>query len=223
MSPRRCCGTELEPLRVSLHSADLHYGGGLMLHTASSGSIPHLAEIYLRLDDGETIGIGEVRTNIAYLNAFSEGAVVGCAAAAVGEVDWTRDPVDLLATMADWGAPLIAPVRALIDCALHDFVSRREHLTVAAWFGAGGQKVAWETNQTLFWASFEEFLARAQAHVDRGFKDLKVRVAAADFAEDRRRIAALRARFGTQVKIAADANGRWSAAEALEKLDALAV
>jgi len=32
-----------------------------MLHTASSGSIPHLAEIYLRLDDGETIGIGEVR------------------------------------------------------------------------------------------------------------------------------------------------------------------
>jgi len=211
-------------LRVSLHSADLHYGGGLMLHTASSGSIPHLAEIYLRLDDGETIGIGEVRTNIAYLNDFSEGAVVECAAAAVGEVDWTRDPVDLLATMADWGAPLIAPVRALIDCALHDFVARREHLTVAAWLGASGQKVVRETNQTLFWSSFEEFLARAQAYVDRGFKDLKVRVAAAaDFAEDLRRIAALRARFGAQVKIAADANGRWSMTEALEKLDALAI
>jgi L-alanine-DL-glutamate epimerase-like enolase superfamily enzyme len=210
-------------LHVSLHSADLHYGGTLVLHTASSGSIPHLKEIYLRLDDGVTVGIGEVRANIAYLNGFAEGTVVECTARAVGAVDWTRDPIDLLATMADWGAPLIAPVRALIDCALHDFVARREHLTVAAWLGGGAEKVIRNTNQTLFWSSFEEFLAQAQAYVDRGFRDLKVRVAAADFAEDLRRIAALRERFGAKVKIAADANGRWSATEALEKLDALAV
>jgi L-alanine-DL-glutamate epimerase-like enolase superfamily enzyme len=210
-------------LRVSLHSADLHYSGGLVLHTASSGSIPHLTEIYLRLDDGETIGIGEVRANIAYLNGFAEATVVECAAAAIGVVDWTRDPVDLIKTMAEWGAPLIAPVRALIDCALHDFVARREHLSVAAWLGAATQKVVSGTNQTLFWSSFEEFLTQAQAYVDRGFKDLKVRVAAADFAEDLRRIAGLRARFGSEIKIAADANGRWSAAEALEKLDALAL
>ena len=223
MWPRPCCGTGVEPLRVSLHSANLHYGGGLVLHTASSGSIPHLSEIYLRLDDGETIGIGEVRANIAYLNGFAEPTVVECATGAVGEVDWTRDPVDLIATMADWGAPLIAPVRALIDCALHDFVARRERLSVAAWLGAATQKVVSETNQTLFWSPFEAFLAQAQAYVDRGFRDLKVRVAAADFAEDLRRIAMLRTRFGTQVKIAADANGRWSATEALEKLDALAV
>jgi L-alanine-DL-glutamate epimerase-like enolase superfamily enzyme len=223
MWPRPCCGTGVEPLRVSLHSANLHYGGGLVLHTASSGSIPHLSEIYLRLDDGETIGIGEVRANIAYLNGFAEPTVVECATGAVGEVDWTRDPVELIATMADWGAPLIAPVRALIDCALHDFVARRERLSVAAWLGAATQKVVSETNQTLFWSSFEAFLAQAQAYVDRGFRDLKVRVAAADFAEDLRRIAMLRTRFGTQVKIAADANGRWSATEALEKLDALAV
>src|SRR5258708_10115233 len=223
MWPKAWCGTGGEPLRVSLHSADLHYGGGLVLHTASSGSTPHLTEIYLRLDDGETIGIGEVRANIAYLNGFAEGTVVKCAAGAVGEVDWTRDPVDLLATMPDWGASLIAPVRALIDCALHDFVARREQMTVAAWLGATTQQVVRETNQTLFWSSSEEFLARAQAYVDRGFKDIKVRVAAADFAEDLRRIAALRARFGGEIKIAADANRRWSATEALEELDALAV
>src|SRR5216683_1087116 len=183
MWPKPCCGTGIERLRVSLHRADLHYGGGLVLHTASSGSIPHLTEIYLRLDDGETIGIGEVRANIAYLNGFAEATVVECAATAVGEVDWRRDPVELIATMADWGSPMIAPVRALIDCALHDFVARREHLTVAAWLGAAGQKVVGETNQTLFWSSFEEFLAQAQAYVDRGFRDLKVRVAAADLAD----------------------------------------
>jgi L-alanine-DL-glutamate epimerase-like enolase superfamily enzyme len=222
MWPKPCCGTGLEPLRVSLHSADLHYGGGLVLHTASSGSIARLTEIYLRLDDGETVGIGEVRANIAYLNGFAVGTVVERATAAVGEVEWTRDPADLIATMPEWGARLIAPVSALIDCALHDFVARRERLSVAARLGASTQEVTWDTNQTLFWSSFEDFLAQAQAYVDRGFVDLKVRVAAADFAEDLRRIAALRARFGTEIKIAADANGRWSATEALEKLEALA-
>jgi L-alanine-DL-glutamate epimerase-like enolase superfamily enzyme len=210
-------------LRVSLHSADLHYGGGLVLHTASSGSIARLTEIYLWLDDGETVGVGEVRANIAYLNGFAVGTVVERATAAVGEVEWTRDPADLIATMPEWGARLIAPVRALIDCALHDFVARRERLSVAAWLGASTQEVTWDTNQTLFWSPFEDFLAQAQAYVDRGFVDLKVRVAAADFAEDLRRIAALRARFGTEIKIAADANGRWSATEALGKLEALAV
>ena len=210
-------------MRVSLHSADLHYGGGLVLHTASSGSIARLTEIYLRLDDGETVGIGEVRANIAYLNGFSVGTVVERAAAALGEVEWTRDPADLITTMPEWGAHLIAPVRALIDCALHDFVARRERVSVAAWLGGAAQEVTWDTNQTLFWSTFEDFLAQAQAYVDRGFVDLKVRVAATDFAEDLRRIAALRARFGTEIKIAADANGRWSAAEALDKLEALAV
>src|SRR5216684_2663612 len=182
MWPKPCCGTGIERLRVSLHRADLHYCGGLVLHTASSGSIPHLTEIYLRLEDGETIGIGEVRANIGYLNGFAEEKVVECDGKAGGEL-----------------------------------------LTVAAWLGAAGQTVVRETNQTLFWSSFEEFLAQAQAYVDRGFRDLKVRVAAADFAEDLRRIAVLRARFGTQVKIAADANGCWSATEALKKLKALAV
>jgi L-alanine-DL-glutamate epimerase-like enolase superfamily enzyme len=210
------------PLRVSLHSADLHYGDGLVLHTASSGSIPHLAEIYLRLDDGETVGTGEVRANIAYLNGFAEGIVVERAAAAVRAIDWTRDPADLIATMADWGAPFIVPVRTLIDCALHDFIAHRQRQTVAARLGATAQDVVYKTNQTLFWSLFEDFLARAQAYVDRGYMDLKVRVAAADFSEDLRRIAALRARFGAQIKIAADANGRWTATEALKKLDALA-
>jgi L-alanine-DL-glutamate epimerase-like enolase superfamily enzyme len=211
-----------EPLRVSLHTADLHYGGGLILHTASSGSIPNLTEIYLRFDDGETVGVGEVRANIAYLNGFAAGTVARCAVAAIGAVDWRRDPADLLATMAQWGSAFIAPVRMLIDGALHDFVARREGLSVAAWLGAAAPEVVRQTNQTLFWCPFEDFLAHAQSYVDRGYTDLKVRVAAADFGEDLRRIAALRARFGARIKLAADANGHWSATQALERLGALA-
>src|SRR5262249_44860753 len=161
-----------------------HYGGGFAVYTASSGKVVHLSEIYLRLDDGETVGIGEVRANIAYLNGLAEETVLEGATAGIRAVDWKRDPADLLASLTDWGRPLIAPVRTLIDCALHDFLARREHKTVAAWLGAGKGQVASQTNQTLFWSSFDDFVRRAQAYVDRGYRDLKVRVAAGDFAED---------------------------------------
>ena len=55
-------------MRVSLHRAELHYGNGVVLHTASSGSVPHLRELYLRLDAGDLAGVGEVTANILYLN-----------------------------------------------------------------------------------------------------------------------------------------------------------
>ncbi len=64
-------------------------------------------------------------------------------------------------------------------------------------------------------------MAQAQAYVDRGFRDLKVRVAAGHFSEDLHRIAALQLKFGDRVKIAADANGRWSEREALDNLKVL--
>jgi L-Ala-D/L-Glu epimerase len=210
-------------VRASLHSADLHYGGNLVLHTASSGSISHLSEIYLRLDDGESVGVGEVRTNIAYLNGYASETVTQAAVAAVSSIDWARDPTDLLATMPEWGAGLIAPVRALIDGALHDLIARRAGVSVAALLGSKAHDAAWPTNQSLFISPEETFLAQAQAYVDRGFKDLKVRVAAGHFSEDLHRIAALRVRFGDEVKIAADANGRWSEREALDNLKALAL
>src|SRR5262249_8699200 len=153
-----------------------------------------------------TVGIGEVRANIAYLNGLAEETVLERATAGVRVIDWKRDPADLLASMTDWGKPLIAPVRTLIDCALHDLLGRRGHKTVAASLGAGTGQVVSQTNQTLFWSSFEDFVQRAQAYVDRGYRDLKVRVAAGDFAEDLRRVGELRRRFANGVKIAADAN-----------------
>ena len=136
--------------------------------------------------------------------------------------DHLRDPADLIATMPEWGARLIAPVRALIDCALHDFVARRERLSVGAWLGAATQEMVWDTNQTLFWSSLDDLLREAGAYVDRGFYDLKVRVAVSTFAQDRRRLEALRDRFGSRISLAIDGNGQWAASDALGHLRALA-
>jgi L-Ala-D/L-Glu epimerase len=209
-------------LRASLYSKDLHYGGNLVLHTASSGSIPHLSEIYLRLDDGEAVGIGEVRANIAYLNGYEPETVTKEAIAAVSTIDWRQDPAAMLDTMSEWSAHLIAPVRTLIDCALHDLIARHAGVSVAALAGSGARWIIWPTNQSLFISSTETFLAQAETYVHRGFRDLKVRVAAGYFSDDLDRIAALRKKFGTRIKIAADANGRWSEAEALDNIKALA-
>jgi L-alanine-DL-glutamate epimerase-like enolase superfamily enzyme len=210
-------------MRVSLHRAELRYGAGFILHTATSGSVLHLDELYLRLDDGDAVGIGEVRINIAYLNGLAANAVIADAVAAARMIDWTRGPLELIATMTDWCGGRTAPVRMLIDCALHDLAARHAGEPLAARLGGTvtGAVLA-RTNQTLFWSSHERFLAQAQSYVVRGFRDLKLRVGVGDFAEDLRRVATLRERFGDTVKIAADANGQWSEAEALDNVRRLA-
>jgi L-alanine-DL-glutamate epimerase-like enolase superfamily enzyme len=210
-------------MRASLHQAALHYGNGVVLHTASSGSIPALESLYLRLDDGEHAAVGEVRINIAYLNGYSPQQVVQDARAALDGVDWRQAPETLLAAMPDWAGAFSMPVRCLIDCALHDLVAQRAGLPLAQWLGADdAASTRWPTNQTLFWSPFETFLRQAESYVARGFRDLKVRVAAGDFAEDLRRLQALRDRFGDTVRLAADANAQWSADEAPARLEALA-
>ncbi|MCW2241732.1 mandelate racemase/muconate lactonizing enzyme family protein [Azospirillum canadense] len=214
-------------MKAVLSTAALTYGPGVALHTASSGAIPHLSALYLRLTAPDGMeGLGEVRTNIAYLNGYEEAVVLEAARVAVVETDWSRPAELLLAELDDRG--WIAPVRTLVDCALHDLLARRAGVTIARWLGArwlGAEDAgvtAWPTNQTLFWSGYDALLANAERYVTRGFADLKLRVGVAGFDEDLRRLAALRDRFGDRIKLAVDANGAWSAEEAPERLAALA-
>ena len=218
-------------MRASLHAARLHYGNGVVLHTASSGSLATLDALYLLLDDGEHTAVGEVRINIAYLNGYTPEQVLADALAVLGQCDWRQPPEQLLAGMPEWAATCSMPVRCLIDCALHDLVAQRANRPLADWMSAdwlpavgaaGAAPIQRHSNQTLFWSPFDVFLRQAEAYVARGFCDLKVRVAAGDFAEDLRRLRALRERFGDTITLAADANACWSAAEAPARLDALA-
>ena len=184
-------------MRVSLHRAALRYGGGLVLHTASSGSVPALDELYLHIADRDAEGVGEVRINIAYLNGLAAEAVIADAVAAIEGADWTRDPADLLADMDAWTAHRTAPVRALVDAALHDHLGRRERRPVAAMLGASaGEPVSARTNQTLFVSDDSVFRDRAERYVARGFRDLKVRIGTGDFTADLARLGWLRERFG---------------------------
>ena len=209
-------------LAVSLRRADLHYGNGVQLHTAASGSVGELQALYLCLDDGQHQAVGEVRINIAYLNGYGPDEVIAQALQALSTLPWQQEPEQLLTEMPHWAALLSMPVRTLIDCALHDLIARRANLPLAQWLGAPAADVRYASNQTLFWSPREVFLKQAQAYVDRGFCDLKVRIAVGSFEEDVTRLQALRDRFGDSIKIAVDANGQWPQHDALKHLDALA-
>lgn len=209
-------------LKASLRRADLHYGNGVQLYTASSGSIAELKSLYLCLDDGQYQGLGEVRINIAYLNGYAPEQVIADAVNAIATLNLDDDPAQLLAEMPIWAANLSMPVRNLIDCALHDLLAHRAGLPLAQWLGAPVSDIRYASNQTLFWSPMEVFLEQAQAYVDRGFRDLKVRIAVTTFEDDLKRLQALRERFGDTIKIAVDANGQWTRQDAARNLEALA-
>lgn len=208
-------------LKASLRRADLHYGNGVHLHTAASGSVGELQALYLCLDDGQHKAVGEVRINIAYLNGLAAEQVVAQALKALAVLPWDSDPSDLLNHMPHWAASLSMPVRNLIDCALHDLLARRAGLPLAQWLGAPASDIRYASNQTLFWSPFDVFIAQANAYVKRGFRDLKVRIAVGTFEQDLMRLQALRDRFDDEVNIAVDVNGQWPPQHALKHLEAL--
>jgi L-Ala-D/L-Glu epimerase len=211
-------------IRASLHRAALHYGGGLVLHTASSGSVASLEALYLRLEEAGQCGTGEVRINCAYLNGYAAQQIVDEALKAIAQIDWSKGAHALFASLGELIAPYGAPVRTLIDSALHDLRARQLGISVAALYGAAQrtQAPSWRTNQTLFWSSDDAMLARAAQYLERGFRDLKLRVGVAHFDDDLRRIDLLRARFGDTITLSADANGQWQPDDCPARFAALA-
>lgn len=212
-------------MHLSLHRADLTYGGGLTLHTAASGKIAGLDTLYLRLVNPDGIeAAGEVRVNIAYLNGLPADTVVAEALDLVPRLDLAGDPAALLADPPPALAAASAPIRMLVDMALHDRAAKQRGMMLAAYFtgSSDGGPVSHATNQTLFVSDEATFLRQAEAYVARGFRDLKVRIGAGDFAADLHRLRLLRDRFGQDVTLAADANGAWPLDAARGHLDALA-
>jgi len=81
---------------------------------------------------------------------------------------------------------------------------------------AGRGYPAYDTSVGWFGYSVDELARRAAASLERGFSALKLKVGAADHAEDVRRIEAVRQTVGGDVKLMLDANQRWGVAAAIE-------
>lgn len=207
-------------LKASLRRAALHYEGGMSVHTASSGKVDALDALYLVLDDGDVRGIGEVRLNIAYLTGLSPEAIIQGATDFLNSTPLPADGTALRAFLEHWPDSIPSSVRMMVDTAIHDLLARREGKSVSRLLGAD-HPVTYRTNQTLFFSDEPTFRRRSEAYVARGFRDLKIRIGQ-DLDADIARFRWLRDRFHGDIRLAADANGAWTSAEATEAFQRLA-
>ncbi|TAM76250.1 mandelate racemase [bacterium] len=206
--------------RVRLFMGELHYRPEIRLHTASSGDVPTLRELYLVLDeDGQRVACGAVRTNVEYLTGIPEMTVRDEAQHVLPLLPWDAQLEELRA-IVEQQRDLSVTIRALIDTTLFDGLSRCAGVPLCVYLG-GRFTGGYATNQSLFWGDDATLIDLARAYVARGFADLKLRVGVEDFERDLRRLARLRNELGDGVTLSVDVNGHWSEREAEERIERL--
>jgi L-alanine-DL-glutamate epimerase-like enolase superfamily enzyme len=207
---------------VKLLAASLHYPPELVLHTASSGRIKELDELYLVIErDGRLAGFGEIRENVAYLTGLQPRAVRQGIAALVRALDWSQPHDEVAAQFVRVCTDTPAISRALVDTALVDWAARARGIAVSELFGAPFRPEH-TTNQSLFVSDDAHLRTMAKRYAARGFRKLKLRVGARSLREDCARLALLRELFGDGIELAIDANGAWPLDDAIANLREMA-
>ncbi len=206
---------------IRLYAAELHYPPDLQVHTAASGLVASLSERYLVIERTDGFrGAGEVRANISYLSHLPESAVDPAIRDLCRRLPWRAEPEDILAATQKLNTAVPHVATAAVENALIEGMARRAGVAVAQYLG-GAWRAEVETNQCLFWSPDERFDRLTERFLKEGFRQIKVRIAVGTFAQDMARLTRLRARAGPSISIAVDANGAWSADEAVERLRAL--
>ena len=131
---------------ASLCTARLDYPPELALHTASSGRVEGLDALYLHLErDGRTVGLGEMRENIAYLTGVPADIARAQLLKVLALIDFARDPEDLLVELSALTQNHPSFVSALLDCTLHDCASRAADVPLVNRLG-GAHRAAMPSN-----------------------------------------------------------------------------
>jgi o-succinylbenzoate synthase len=115
------------------------------------------------------------------------------------------------------GSPRSAPARAALDLARHDLDARRAGVPLWQQLGASSPRAV-ACNATIAAADRSGAAAQAALARSEGFGTVKLKVGIGD---DAGRVAAVRAAAGPEMELRLDANGAWSAAEAIDTLHAL--
>lgn len=212
----------MRALALRLYEAYLRYPTGQEVHTAASGRIAALHELFLEIEDREAgvIGAGEVRANIAFITGTPEEEVWP------GVVRLCRglDLSDASTLAASFGrlrhdAPKICC--ALVDNALVDLEARRRGQSAAAYLGGAWQAGGLACNNCVFWGGDADMQANLARYVALGFRKIKLRVGVGTLDDDVRRLSWIRGAYGQDLVLSIDANGAWSADQALGAIDRL--
>jgi len=200
--------------RIALLESFLVYPPGEEVHTAASGLISALHEYFLRIEDASgRVGVGEIRANIAFITHTPEEKVAPGIAVLVRAIDWSRPWEEVLETLPTVAASAPKISRAAVENALVDGIARSRGVTAAEFLG-GTWRNGVPCNQCVFWGSDENMRANAERYVAQGFRSIKLRIGIGTLEHDYARLAWLRDRFGSSVRLAVDANGAWNVREA---------
>jgi L-alanine-DL-glutamate epimerase-like enolase superfamily enzyme len=108
---------------------------------------------------------------------------------------------------------------AALDIALYDLNAKRAELPLYRYLGACRSEIpAYNTDGGWLNHGLDELVREATELVEeRGFRAFKMKVGKEERAEDERRVRAVRKAIGQDAKLMADANMKWSAAEAIAR------
>ncbi len=129
------------------------------------------------------------------------------------------DPLRTLHVLDALDGPLAGQPAALagVDMALHDLLGRVAGLPL--WVLLGGFRERILTTMTIGILPVDETLARARAHVGRGFRALKLK-GGRDVSEDIERVRRVREVVGADIELRFDANQGYDSATALTFIEA---
>lgn len=113
-----------------------------------------------------------------------------------------------------------------LELALLDLLAQSQNITLARLLANsvnGTVRARVPVNAVIGAIASDFAAAKAQAYVTQGYRCLKIKVGARDFASDWRRVAAVRSQVGDDIQIRIDANQSWSVAEAIANLKKLEI
>lgn len=212
----------MRKLSFRLYRKELVYPVGQEVHTAASGRVHALDELFLDIADPDSglFGQGEVRTNIEFITGTPGPEV------APGVIDLIKhcQPARSLEafvtkfTERRHTAPRIC--QALVENALTDLEARRKGASLCRYLGGTSQD-AIPCNQCVFWGSDEDMRHNLSLYWKAGFRKIKVRVAVGSIERDTYRLDWIRNRYGDDIELSVDANGGWDIESALSALERL--
>ena len=207
---------------MHIFEAHLTYPTGQEVHTAASGRIASLAEVFLKIEDRETgfSGFGEVRANIEFISHTPEQDVVPGAISLAKQLANAHDLEQLLDWFDERRSDVPKICQALFENAFCDLRAKTGGVPAAQHLGGEWQPSV-KCNQCVFWGSDADMRSNLESYVRVGFHDIKLRVGIGTIEDDERRLRWMRDNYPNQITLAVDANGVWQREQALRNIEKL--
>jgi len=208
--------------RLRVFDAHLTYPAGQEVHTAASGRIASLAEVFLKIEDRETglVGFGEVRANIEFISHTPEQAVIPGVVSLGKRLADAGDLNQLLEQFEERRDEVPNICQAVFENALCDLRAKMDGVSAAEHLGGVWQSSV-NCNQCVFWGTDQDMHRNLESYVAEGFHDIKLRVGIGTIDDDERRLRWMRDTYRGQISLAVDANGVWQREQALRNIEIL--